>query len=252
MKVEVLYFEGCPNYHRTTTLVRQAIAELGVDAEVEEIEVRTPQDAERLGFLGSPTVHVDGVDIDPSERESTVSGFACRTYAGRAVPPREMIIAALRGGQCAPAAPATRGRLRAVVTALAGTGALLLPIGTCPACWPAYAGVLSALGLGFLLSERYLMPLAAVLLLGALSSLLYGASSRRGYGPFMLGIGGCLTVLTGELALSSDSLAYTGLALFVVAAGWNAWPEKKAKLISCERCVSQEGSPTIAALSQGR
>ena len=93
--VEVLYFEGCPNYHQTVELVRDLIRALGVDATVEEVQVQNTEDAERLRFLGSPSVRVDGVDIEPAARSSTGYGFACRTYGSAGVPSREFLAAAL-------------------------------------------------------------------------------------------------------------------------------------------------------------
>lgn len=241
-KVEVLYFEGCPNHRWAVELAREVVTELGVDAAVEEVEVKTLEDAERLRFLGSPSVHVDGVDIEPGARNSTAYAFACRTYGRAGAPPREMLAAALREVREARPAGSGKGRnWRAAWPTFPAVGALLLPVGTCPACWPAYAGFLSSIGLGFLLYGRYLLPVAATLLGGSLASLAYRARSRRGYGPFFLGVVSSLVALGGKFVLSSDPLLYTGLGLFVVAAGWNAWPLTKVASVSCERCAPQEG-----------
>lgn len=95
MQVQVLYFEGCPNYKRTVQLARDVIRDLGLHVAVEEVEVSSIEDAERLRFLGSPTVLVNSVDIEPSARSSTAYAFACRTYAGAGTPPRELLIEAL-------------------------------------------------------------------------------------------------------------------------------------------------------------
>lgn len=51
MKISVLYFEGCPNHAPTVKRARSLVAQYGLDAEVEEIEVTTPDDVERLRFL---------------------------------------------------------------------------------------------------------------------------------------------------------------------------------------------------------
>lgn len=99
MKVEVLYFEGCPNHAPALQLVREVVSELGLDATVEEVEVKTPEDVVERRFLGSPTVLVDGVDIEPRARERTDFAFACRTYDGPGVPPRELVAGALQGGK---------------------------------------------------------------------------------------------------------------------------------------------------------
>ena len=74
----MLYFEGCPNHEPTVALVREVVAGLDLSAEVEEIEVNTQTDAERLRFLGSPTVQVNGVDMEPRARERTNYALSCR------------------------------------------------------------------------------------------------------------------------------------------------------------------------------
>ena len=104
MQVHVLFFEGCPNHQPTVQLVQEVIRDLGLDIEVEEVEVKSVKDAQQLHFLGSPTVFVDGVDIEPSARSSTAYAFACRTYAGAGTPPRALLIEALAsaGGMTTP------------------------------------------------------------------------------------------------------------------------------------------------------
>jgi hypothetical protein len=80
MKVEVLYFEGCPNHVPTVERVRDALQSENETADIEEIEVRTPAEAESLGFLGSPSVRINGLDIELEARGLTSYGFSCRTY----------------------------------------------------------------------------------------------------------------------------------------------------------------------------
>ncbi len=93
--VAVLYVAGCPNYRPTLELARAVVAELGVEVAVEGIEVMTVEEAVRLRFLGSPSVQIDGVDIEPGARASTAYGVACRTYGGAGVPPRRLLVEAL-------------------------------------------------------------------------------------------------------------------------------------------------------------
>src|SRR5438093_556949 len=91
----------------------------------------------------------------------------------------------------------SRALKRTLVT-LPGVGVSLLPKLMCPACWPAYAGIVSALGLGFLISAKYLLPLTVAFL--AISTLALGfcASRRHGYGPFWMGLVAAATILTGK------------------------------------------------------
>ena len=98
MKVEILYFEGCPNYRPASERVHAVLREEGISAEVAEIEVPYEQAARTVGFLGSPTIQVDGVSIEPASRSAKDSGFACRWYPG-GLPPMETIRAALREAQ---------------------------------------------------------------------------------------------------------------------------------------------------------
>lgn len=60
MQIDVLYFEGCPNHEPTTALVRDVVKSLGLDATVRQVEVRDADEAKRLRFFGSPTIHVNG------------------------------------------------------------------------------------------------------------------------------------------------------------------------------------------------
>lgn len=95
LKVEVLYFEGCPNYEPTVALVNTVARELAIDAEIVAVEVAGTDEAAALGFLGSPTVRVNGVDIEPAARGRSDFGLACRTYGGQGVPPRAWVEDAL-------------------------------------------------------------------------------------------------------------------------------------------------------------
>ena len=62
--IEVLMSPGCGHGRQTVELVATVLADLGSDARIEVVTVETMEDAARLGFRGSPTVLVDGKDID--------------------------------------------------------------------------------------------------------------------------------------------------------------------------------------------
>ncbi len=80
MKVEVLYFDGCPTYETATKTLRVVLAEEGLEAEVELVAVNSDEEARRLRFPGSPTIRVDGEDLfTTGEREDW--GLGCRVYA---------------------------------------------------------------------------------------------------------------------------------------------------------------------------
>lgn len=108
---------------------------------------------------------------------------------------------------------------------LPGVLAALLPRITCPACWPAYAGFLGALGLPILMDVRWLLPLTGLSLAVAVAALAIGASKRRGHAPLLVGLTASAVVLIGKFALASDRATYAGTALLVGASVWNAWPK---------------------------
>lgn len=78
--VDVLSFEGCPNRDGAIELVRQVTGELGIDADVRLVDVPCAAAAERERFLGSPTIRVDGRDIEPGADARSDFAFSCRVY----------------------------------------------------------------------------------------------------------------------------------------------------------------------------
>src|SRR5229473_1953086 len=102
------------------------------------------------------------------------------------------------------------------LVAMPGIGVSLLPKLMCPLCWPAYAGLVSSLGLGFLISTAYLIPLTAGFLAIAVGSLAFRAARRRGYPPFWLGLAGAVIVLTGKFYFNSVAALYAGVGALVL------------------------------------
>ena len=100
MKIELLYFDGCPSYADLLPRLRELIASEGIDEDVELRRVETPEQAERELFLGSPTVRIDGEDVDPTAKDRDEFGLECRLYRtdqGLArTPPDDWIRAALQ------------------------------------------------------------------------------------------------------------------------------------------------------------
>jgi hypothetical protein len=83
VNVEVLWWEGCPSTERALTAVREALADLGLEGvEVRMREVHTDADAEEAGFVGSPTILIDGVDLVPAPADEPIS-LSCRVYRRR-------------------------------------------------------------------------------------------------------------------------------------------------------------------------
>ena len=99
MKLEVLYFYGCPSHEALTPRLRELMAQVGVDAPIELKRVESVEAAERERFLGSPTLRVNGQDVDPTAGERTDFGLKCRLYPSteglRGTVPDEYVVAAL-------------------------------------------------------------------------------------------------------------------------------------------------------------
>lgn len=81
-RVDILYFEDCPNHEAARVLVERIAAELRVEPEIHAIEVPDTAAAMRLRFLGSPTVRVDGRDVEPGAEERRDYALSCRVYRG--------------------------------------------------------------------------------------------------------------------------------------------------------------------------
>ncbi len=118
----------------------------------------------------------------------------------------------------------------------------LLPSLGCPLCWPAYAALVSSLGLGFLASSIYLLPLTGVLLAVAVAGLGLQAKSK-GYGPLVLGLVSAATILPSKFMLGSNVMTYSGVALLAIASVWSLAPKRSAASAACATCVpAGEGS----------
>lgn len=78
--VELLYFDGCPNHARAQALVERVSAEIGVDVELELVNLAGPEAAAGKRFLGSPSIRVNGRDIEPGAETRTDYAFSCRLY----------------------------------------------------------------------------------------------------------------------------------------------------------------------------
>lgn len=81
-RVDILYFEGCPHYEDARALVERLAAGLGMDPDLQLVEVPDEQAATRLRFLGSPSVRVEGCDVEPGADERSAYVLSCRVYPG--------------------------------------------------------------------------------------------------------------------------------------------------------------------------
>ncbi len=78
--VDVLHVEECPNYPEALALVERVRTELGIDVELRTTMIVDQAAAERARFPGSPTVRVDGRDVEPGSEPAAEYTVACRLY----------------------------------------------------------------------------------------------------------------------------------------------------------------------------
>ena len=76
-KVEFQYFEGCPSYKQALTNLKEVLAELEIEVDFDLINVETPEQAEKLGFYGSPSIKIDGRDFEGRTGDYS---YNCRLY----------------------------------------------------------------------------------------------------------------------------------------------------------------------------
>jgi hypothetical protein len=95
MKVQLYFWHDCPSHPEAEALLQAVIADRGLDAEIERVEVLTEAQAVAVPFPGSPTIHIAGSDVDPVSAAGRPA-LSCRIYRlpdGRAspVPSRQQI-----------------------------------------------------------------------------------------------------------------------------------------------------------------
>ena len=104
----------------------------------------------------------------------------------------------------------------------------ILPSFSCPSCWPAYAALLSSIGLGVYDYSEYLIPITVAALLFSLTMLGWQAVRRKWYSPLILAFMGSIVHFLGRFVLESDPVSYTGLVMLFVASLWSGFPRRRA------------------------
>jgi mercuric ion transport protein len=221
MKVQLLSFPGCPNVEATRETLRRALVGSGLAPEFDEVDVTSSGTPEALKAWGSPTVLIDGRDVGGSEP----TGPCCRLYGSRGpsrgVPPQALIQKAIRRARSG------GGDWLGSLAAVPGAFVALLPAATCPACLGAYFGVLSAVGLGFLLTNRLLVPVIVSFLVVGIASIAWSTRSHRRLGPLIATLAGSGALVAGRLIWRVPAMLYGGFALLVGASLWNLWLKRR-------------------------
>jgi len=237
MQVELIWHRGCPNVTAARKNLMQAFSLAGVSApRWREWCVDDEGCPEYARAFGSPSILIDGLDV---AGVPAGGGPSCRLYpaegGGFGPAPAPSAIAATMRARIEKASPAneTGFSWRRIAAAAPAFAIALLPKIACPACWPAYAGVLSSLGVTFLIDARYLFALTAAFLLVALFFLGFRATRRRGFGPLALGLVASAILLIGKFHFESDPAMFSGVGLLMAASLWNSWPRKLAASPDC-------------------
>lgn len=99
--IELLWFDGCPNYQAARRMIDEVVSEAGIEASIVMVEVEDEATGQLHGFPGSPTIRVDGVDIEPGFEPCADCTPRCRVYGigGRlsGLPDRQWLVAAVNG-----------------------------------------------------------------------------------------------------------------------------------------------------------
>ncbi len=102
MDIAILTFNACPNREPTQRLLEHTLAELGLNVPVRVVDINDVEQAEQHHFLGSPTIQINGRDIEVGRRSDEAS-FSCRVYKtpnkSSGIPPKDMLVQAIYEAQ---------------------------------------------------------------------------------------------------------------------------------------------------------
>jgi hypothetical protein len=90
MRIEVLYVPGCPNYESAVERIEKVLVSESLRADIQGISVNSDAEAKVLRFPGSPTIRINGNDVEPNEAQAP--SLACRLYPNRSGVPSEQML----------------------------------------------------------------------------------------------------------------------------------------------------------------
>lgn len=236
MKIELVYDSDCPNAEQARINLEQALKQSGIKTEWKEWNRQNENIPSYLKRYGSPTILINGKDIVENMPDS--QSDSCRVYADKdgylqGVPSVEAIKDAINNQQ----SRLIRSRFGGILAAVPAIGIAFLPKIVCPLCWPAYAGILSAIGLGFLLTGTNLLIISTVFL--GMSLIVFGlrGKARGNFIPFGIAFAGIFMLLAGKFFFDNLSLFYTGTFFLTGAVFADIWPFYKSQ--NCNDCNKQ-------------
>lgn len=209
MRIQLVFSPDCPNVDAARASLREALVACGLPAEWQEIDQTAPSGVALAGY-GSPAVLVDGQDVAGA---AAADEACCRVYRSadgtmRGAPDAALIVNALGGPRCRSWLPAWTGGLSLVA-------AVCPSLGLCPACWPAYVSVLSALGLPFAESFGRALPLMllGLAVLPLMRLIVHRGAREAGFAV----VTGALLIVESRV-IASPALGAFGVLLVVLGA----------------------------------
>lgn len=95
VNVEILYFDNCPTHEAAHQLVKEVCKQEGVKPKVTTINIIDEEQAKKHAFIGSPTIRIEGKDVEKASRGASYFGRKCRVYMNNGqpsgLPSKEMI-----------------------------------------------------------------------------------------------------------------------------------------------------------------
>ncbi|MBI3018056.1 MAG: MerC family mercury resistance protein [Deltaproteobacteria bacterium] len=217
IKIDLLYFEGCPNVDKARNHIKEALSKRGLPLKWNEIDINDKNTASHLKGFPSPTVLINGTDIETGL--SKLSGTSSCQVTG--APSIDQILKVLQKNS-------SKKGMFAFIATIPATVIAVFPSVFCPACYPALAALLGSLGLGFFASEAILQPLTIIFLLIALFGLFYESTKIKRYESFIIGTLGAVGIYAGHYWFSSSILTYGSVALLIGASIWNLIIKKRS------------------------
>ena len=223
--VEFVYEKGCPNIKPTRQVLLQAFSKMNVKPHWQEWEVNDSSSPQYVRQYGSPTILVDGIDIDESKDLNNAN--QCRLYTQTnnvfsGVPPLEKIVSAIQKAKTVESGLNQISVSSLKITAIPVMLLALLPKVVCPFCWPLYTGMLGAIGINFINYTPYIFPLLTLFLILTIAGLIMGARVNKQYKPVYLGIISSVFILLGKVLFETNILIYSGIIGLVVSVIWQS------------------------------
>jgi hypothetical protein len=222
--IELVYLPDCPNVSILRDRLRIALEALDMTPNWSEVDISSDKGPYNARRYPSPSILINGRDLMGSVPEE---GYSCRIYSGSQNSGLLSVEAIIKGLR-ASSTPLPGRNDRIVSSLITAPAAILsiLPVLSCPSCWPAYATMLSSIGLPFLMNAAWLFPITAVSLAVALGGLAFRARQRHGFGPLFLGLLAVGAILAGKFVFESNWVAYAGTSLLLGAGFWSGRPRK--------------------------